>query len=118
MAQTNKVQQSKNEDTRARVEVVNGQNVLVLKTGRKSQSSSWGMTNSADIVIIIEDNTYKILDSLVAGPWGCAMKMKDIEGHNVDVAKANVNSKVGLMFTSGTKCVAISEEEWNKIKQR
>ena len=96
----------KKDNARAKVEVVKGQTALVLKAGRTS-----------DITLKWDASLKNKLDSLVTAPWGSAIKMKDVDGYNVDVAKANVNSKVGLMFTSGTKCVAISEEEWNKIKQ-
>ena len=101
------VSETKKDDARAKVEIVKGQTALVLKAGRNSE-----------IAMAWDNTTERTLDSLVTAPWGSAVKMKDIDGHKVDVAKANVNSKVGLMFTSGTKCVAISEEEWNKIKQR
>ena len=117
MAQTNKEQQNNKENSRAKVEVVNGHNALVLKTGRKSKSSNWGVSNSADIVLKLDYNTWHLLDSLVAAPFGSSVKIKDLQGYNVEIAKANVNSNVGLMFTSGTKCVAKSEEEWKKIKQ-
>lgn len=116
MAQTNKGQQNKNVDSRAKVEVVNGQNVLVLRTGRKAQSSSWGMYNSAAIVLIIDDNLWHQLDSLISAPFGNSIKVKDLQGYNVEIAKANVNTHIGLIFTSGTKCVAITEEEYRRLK--
>lgn len=97
----------KKDDARAKVEVVRGQTALVLKAGRTS-----------DITLKWDATLKNKLDSLVTAPWGSAIKMKDVDGYNVEVAKANVNSRVGLMFTSGTKCVAISEEEWKKIKLR
>ena len=96
----------KKDGARAKLEIVKGQTALVLKAGQNS------------VIALTWDNaTERTLDSLVTAPWGSAVKMKDIDGHKVDVAKANVNSRVGLMFTFGTKCVAISEEEWNKLKQ-
>ena len=116
MAQTNKELQNKKDDSRAKIEVVNGQSALVLKTGRKSQSSSWGTSNSADIVLIIDASTWQQLDSLINVPYGSSIKVKDLQGYNVEIAKANVNSNVGLMFTLGTKCVAITEEEYRKLK--
>ena len=116
MAQTNKEQQKNNNDSRAKVEVVNGQNALVLKTGRKTQSSTLGTSNSADIVLKLDGNTWQQLDSLVSAPFGKSIIVKDLQGYNVEIAKANVNSNVGLMFTSGTKCVAITEEEYRKLK--
>lgn len=116
MAQTNNEQPNKKDDSRAKIEVVNGQNALVLKTGRKSQSSSWGKSYSADIVLILDGNTWQQLDSLISAPFGNSIKLKDFQGYNVEIAKANVNSNVGLMFTSGTKCVAITKDEYRKLK--
>ena len=105
----------KNEASRARIEIVKGQNALVLKTGRKEIPSNWGASYSNNIVIAYDDDTKKILDSLVVAPWGSAIKMKDLDGYVVDVAKANINSKVGLMFTSGSKCVTITKEAFDYV---
>ena len=115
MAQTNTNQKDKKDDARAKVEVVKGQTALVLKTGRKSNQTNFGSSYPADIVLKLDDNTWRMLDSLVNAPWGSAIKVKDLDGY-IEIAKANVNSKVGLMFTSGTKCVAITEEEYRKLK--
>lgn len=71
------------DDIRAKVEVVKGQTALVLKAVRNSEitlNQDAGLENQ--------------LDSLVTAPWGSAIKMIDIDGYKVDVAKANVNSKV------------------------
>ena len=110
MAQTKKVQDVEKDNARAKVELVNGQRVLVLKTGRTAAF------HNPDIVIKIEDNTWKKLDDLVTGPWGKAIVVKDMYGYKVDIAKANVNSKVGLMFTSGPKSVALTREEYELLK--
>ena len=115
MAQADKDAQKNN--SRARIENVRGQNALVLKTGRKTTSSNWNSSYSNDIVVAFNNEAKEILDSLISAPWGSAVKMKDLDGYNVDVAKANVNSKVGLMFTSGTKCVAVTKEEYEALKQ-
>lgn len=42
--------------------------------------------------------------------------IKDIDGYKVEIALANVNGKPGLMFSSGSKCVAITEEDFRKVK--
>ena len=115
-AQVNSKTNDKKEDSRARIEIVKGQNALVLKTGRKEFPSNWGKSYSNNIVIAYDDDTKKILDSLVVAPWGSAIKMKDLNGYMVDVAKANVNSKVGLMFTSGSKCATLKKEELDALK--
>lgn len=75
MAQTNKESQNKNDQSKVKVEVVNGQNALVLKTGRKSRSSSWGTSNSADIVLKLDGNILQMLDSLITAPFGNSIKV-------------------------------------------
>lgn len=109
MAQTKKVQDVEKDNARAKVELVNGQRVLILKTGRTAA------IHNPDIVLKIEDNTWKKFDDLMTGPWGRAIELKDMSGYKVDVAKANVNSEVGLIFTSGTKRVALTKEEIEAI---
>lgn len=73
--------------------------------------SNWGPSHTNDIVIAYNDDAKKILDSLIVAPWGSTIKMKDIYGYMVDVAKAKVNSKVGLVFTSGSKCLTLKKED-------
>lgn len=115
-AQVNSKTNDKKESSRARIEIVKGQNALVLKTGKKEIPSNWGASYSNNIVIAYDDDTKKILDSLIVAPWGSSIKMKDLDGYVVDVAKANVNSKVGLMFTSGSKCATLKKEELDALK--
>ena len=110
MAQTKKVQDVEKDNARAKVELVNGQRVLVLKTGRTSAF------HNPDIHLKIEDDTWKRLDSLVVAPWGSTIVVKDVDGHKVNIAKANVNSRLGLMFTSGTKFVAITGEVLKSLR--
>ena len=64
----------------------------------------------------IEADTWRQLDSIVDGSWGCAIKLLDVEGHRVEVAKASINSSIGLMFTSGFRCVALKKEEMDALK--
>ncbi len=115
-AQVNSKTNDKKESSRARIEIVKGQNALVLKTGRKEIPSNWGASYSNNIVIAYDDDTKKILDSLIVAPWGTVVIMKDLDGYKVDVAKAKVDSKVGLMFTSGSKCVVLKKEELDALK--
>ena len=110
MAQTKKEQIVEKESVHAKIAVVNGQRVLVLKTGISAA------IHNPDIVLKIEDNTWKLLDDLLTGPWGKSIAIKDYAGSKVEIAKANVNSKVGLMFNSGTKFVAITKEECDALK--
>ncbi len=111
MAQTKKEQIVEKESVHAKIEVVNGQRLLVLKSGRTAA------IHNPDIVLKIEDDTWKKFDDLVTGPWGSAIVLKDVSGYKVEIAKANVNSKVGLIFTSGTKCIAVTKEAFDAIKQ-
>ena len=87
----------------------------MLKTGRKADAINHG-AYPVDIVLKLDGDTWRMIDSLVAAPWGASVKTKDLYGYNVEIAKANVNSSIGLMFTSGTKCVAITEEELKRLK--
>lgn len=57
-----------------------------------------------------------MLDSLVVTPFGNAIHIKDSYGYNVDVSHANIFDHPGLMFTSGTKCMTLTLDEWNSLK--
>ncbi len=65
MAQTGKDADKNN--SRARIETVNDQTVLVLKAGYNKT-----------IDLKIEADTWRQLDSIVAGPWGSVIKLEDI----------------------------------------
>lgn len=103
-AQVNSKTNYKKEDSRARIEIVKGQRTLILNSGQST------------IEIKIEENIWRILDSIVVGPWGGAVKLKSTDGRNVNVAKANINSSIGLMFTAGSKCAALKKEELDALK--
>ena len=98
--------ENKKGNDRAKVETVKGQTVLVLKAGRNTT-----------IDLKVEANTWCLLDSIVTGPWGSAIKLQNFDGHWVDVAKASINSSVGLLFTSGSKCVALKKDELDTLKK-
>ncbi len=104
-AQANNEVNNKKDKSRAHVQTVNGQSTLVLSAGHSA------------IELKIEADTWRQLDSIVDGPWGSAIKLKDVDGDKVDVAKANVNSAVGLMFTSGSKCAVLRKEDLDALKQ-
>ena len=101
MAQNN--QQIKKEAGNTRVQVVNGQDYLVLLTGRKA------LSYNPDIVIPLDATIFTLFDCILSGNQNQA-RLKDVDGKNVDVALASVNGKLGLVFTSGTKCVAVKKE--------
>lgn len=110
MAQTNNEPQIKKEAGKARVTVVQGQDHLVLVTGRKASGYN------PNIEIALDTKVWETFDSVLLGKQNTACKMKDVEGHNVEVALANVNGNTGLIFTSGTKCVAIKKEDFVKLR--
>ena len=110
MAQNNVQSTAQAVNAKAKVEVRQGKQFLVLNTGVNTN------VELSTIMIEVNDETWSILDGVLAGPRGTAVKMKDTRGGNVDVALANVNSQIGLMFTSGSKCVAIIKEEYDRLK--
>ena len=113
MAQEGTAQQEKDENKKAEVVDVNGQQRLVLKTGLCTSTGA-----CVNLEIKMDGELWKTLDSLVTAPTGGdAIRTKDISGCNVEIARANVNSKPGLMFTSGTKYVAITKEEFKSLKK-
>jgi len=112
MAQNN-VQDAKQEvSPKARIEVRQGKQCLVLTT------DTFISEELSVIAIIIDDETWRILDDLLVAPKGATEKMNDSRGSIVNVALANVNSQTGLMFTSGSKIIAITKEEYEGLKER
>ena len=100
----------------AKIVVENGQKKLVLDTGRKA-GISVNIVSSSNIELNADASLWKILDSLVAAPWGGkAVRVKDTQGYNVDIQKAMINNEVGVFFLSGTKFVAITGKELTKLK--
>ena len=62
----------KKENSKAKVVVENGQKKLVLDTGRKA-GISFNNASPVDIELLSDAALWKILDSLVAAPWGGVM---------------------------------------------
>jgi hypothetical protein len=110
MAQNNVQSTAQAVNPKAKVEVRQGIQCLVLNTGINTSEVL------SAIIIEVNDETWSILDGILAALRGAAAKMKDTKGSNVDVALAKVNSQTGLMFTSGSKCVAITKEEFDRLK--
>ena len=110
MAQTNNEPQVKKEASKARITVVQGQDHLLLVTGRKASGYN------PNIEIALAAKVWETFDSVLSRKQNAACKMKDVDGHNVEVALANVNGNTGLMFTSGSKCVAITKEDFEKLR--
>ena len=106
MAQTNKGTQVVKETPKAKVVVENGKTKLVLKSGQINN----------DIEIFVENNTWRMLDSIVAAPYGSPYRVKGANGYSVSVQRANVSSNNGLMFYSGSRFVAITEDDLKKLR--
>ena len=95
------------ETPKAKTVIEKGKTKLVLKSGVEKNN----------IEINVDNNTWRVLDSLVAAPYGSPFKVKDVRGYNVNIQRANVSSNNGLIFTSGSRFVAITQEDLNKIKK-
>ena len=94
--------QPKKETTNAKVVVKNGQERLVLKD---------------QIELNVDTNIWSTLDSLTTAPWGGkGVQLKDSQGYNVLAQKSRINDQIGLMFTSGAKCVVLTKEEFDKLR--
>ena len=113
MAQTNKGPRIVKETPKAKVIVENGKTKLVLKSGReKSKYNSY----SYDIEINVDNNTWRVLDSIVNAPFGSPFQIKDVRGYSVGIQRANVDSHNGLFFLSGSRFIIITQEDLNKLK--
>jgi len=89
------------ETEKARVEVDNGQEKLVIIIGRKAD-------NEVSINLPLSEDVWNSLLSLVRAPrGGDSIQMKDERGQKVEIQKAKVNGEDGLFFLSGSTHVAI-----------
>jgi len=110
MAQTNNNVQVKKESGKAKITVVQGQDHLVLVTGRKASGYN------PNIEIALDAKAWETFDSVLLGKQSSSEIIKDVDGYKVEVALANVNGNTGLMFTSSSKCVAVTKEEFEKLR--
>ena len=86
------------EASNAKVVVTNGRERLVLKN---------------QIQLNMNSETWRFLDSLINSPSrGKGVQLKDVKGYNVLVQKGRINNEIGLIFTWGTRIVAITEDEF------
>lgn len=109
IAQTNNNLLIKKEAGKARIVVVQGREHFVLVTGRKATGYN------SNIEITLDAKIWETFESVLSESGGSSATIKDIDGYNVGVAKANVNGNTGLMFTSGSKCVAIPKTDFEKL---
>lgn len=106
IAQTNKGPQVVKKTPKAKVVVENGKTKLVLKTGQQKNN----------IEINVDNNTWRVFDSIASAPYGSPYHVKGVDGYSVSVQRANVSSNNGLIFSSGSKCVAIKQDDLNKLR--
>ena len=94
---------------KARVVRDAGQEKLVLITDRTTRfESKEGISLSADIELRLDEETWNSLLDLVDASWGeKPLRMKALDGANVEVQKARINNEDGLFFLSGSAHVAI-----------
>lgn len=115
MAQTNKGPQVVKETPKAKVVTESGKTKLILKSGReKSKISGY----SYDIEINVDNNTWRLLDSIVTATYGSTVQIKDVRGVNVNIQRAKVSSNNGLFFSSGSRFVTITQEDLNRIRNK
>lgn len=107
MAQTNKGPQVVKETPKAKVITENGKTKLVLKSEQENNN----------IEIFVENNTWRVLDSIITAPYGSPYYVKGANGYSVSVQRANVSSNNGLIFSSGSRFVAITEVDLKRIKR-
>ena len=110
MAQSNVQDVKQAGSSKARIEVRQEKQDLVLSTDTFISEELFV------IAIFIDDETWRILDDLLVSPKGATVKMKDSRGSVVNVALASVNSQIGLMFTSGSRFIVITKEEYDRLK--
>lgn len=105
---------------KARVVRDAGQEKLVLITGRTTRfESKEGISLSADIELRLDEETWNSLLDLVDASWGeKPIRMKALDGANVDIQKAKINSVDGLIFTSGTAYVAVPNRDLKSLIKR
>ena len=85
IAQTNKDLFVVKETPKAKVVVENGKSKLVLKSGREKY----------DIEIFVENNTWRVLDSIASALYGSPFQFKDAPRYSVSIQRANVSSNNG-----------------------
>lgn len=112
MAQNNAQNAKQKDNAKARIEIRQEKPCLVLST------DIFISEELSVIAFFIDETTWTTLDNLLVAPKGATVKMKDSRGDIVNVALANVNSQIGLMFTSGSKHIAITKEEYEGLKDK
>lgn len=95
MAQSNVQSLNQPANPKAKVEVRQGKQCLVLNTGINTSEVL------STITIEVNDEIWGILDDVVAAPRGAAVKLRDLRGNNMDTALAKVGFQTGLKSSSG-----------------
>jgi hypothetical protein len=114
-AQNSRPPQVKKTVGKAQIVMDGNQECLVLKTGRKSKNYNASFYPD-DIMLQLDEHTYRLLDDLLISPFGRNVTVKDVHGFNVQIARARVFEKNGLIFVRGTCNVPVMQDEWNALK--
>ena len=116
MAQTGKPTQIKKVVGKAQIVMDGNRECLVLKTGKKSMNFNASFYPD-DIELQLDEHAYHLLEDLLVSPYGRNVTVKDVYGFSVQIARARVFEKNGLIFTMGTSYVPILQDEWNDLKK-
>ena len=118
MAQTQKAANPvKKSVGRAQIVQVQMEDRLVLRTGQKSMNANASFYPD-DIELLLDESMWRRLEDLLASPFGKTLKVTDVYGFAVNIAKARVFDQEGLMFTMGTRNVTITADDFDKLKRK
>ena len=97
-----------------------GQDKLVLITGRKSSYEAKDhLPKSGNIELRLDEETWDSLLAMVDASWGeKSIRMKTLDGANVEIQKARINSEDGLIFSSGTMHVAVINRDVKSLSDQ
>ena len=118
MAQTQKAATPvKKTAGRAQIVQVQTEDRRVLRTGQKSMNANASFYPD-DIELLLDESMWRRLEDLLASPFGKTLKVTDVYGFAVNIAKARVFNQEGLMFTMGTRNVTITADDFDKLKRK
>ena len=102
---------------RAQIVQVQMEDRLVLRTGQKSLNANASFYPD-DIELLLDESMWRRLEDLMDAPFGKTLKVTDVYGFAVNIAKARVFNQEGLMFTMGTRNVTITADDFKKLKRK
>jgi len=99
-------------------QIVDSQGVecLVLHTGHSRTNVAHQRFYPDNIELVLDETTWRKLEDQLLGPFGRPVTLTDRWGNKVQIARANVYNKNGLMFYMGTRNVSITAEDFYRLK--